>query len=678
MNTAGERHSDFAPEPLLEMLGSEVSRLALVDDFSFSEAVAISEGKFSLVYEQKLREMVFDEHPVTGNLFISSWLRKAMLRRLTAVFPRAPHELAELLLESNVGPEVCLAADMLPWLVAYRTSATVRATLAALAAYSPFEVHELLTVVRSTNAEGSLLSRLLVPYSETARAWLLALSEDKAKQSSPTKSLVRVDHWRPQWLDPTLVQGLQVLATGPDLSKRSVDRGFVGNGRLSPRLPLHLNLENGVEKAGPEATVVAGTTTWATSRAGDAESLDLAGFVYRPTATWVAPASDRRVHAPQISDSTRDLVKLIRTGRGRTVIIEKVSVDVGQRLLQRSASVGITDSAPVNDTLIVHLGSLPSSIGRNLPASFKAAEDERLVSGAGPTVSAYCEEISRLLRAISEQPDMDHLLPASEWSRLSRSIREPWRFISTARPFVNVSEVRVSWSERVTLERKFANLWPFTGASGYSMEFDGFWHGDDDFYSVNLASADGYRVESLEIRGTPRLVGPEMADSPASVKAHLGWSAATFRSVLLTAIVSASILAGIAASGVNGSLGQGVVFNYLIPLLLSVFSPIISLLLGDRDRGEDQRPTSFVKYRVALSRGIWVAIPVAVLVIALATAYPYGQARQTLSMVSLIAAAYLFLSAAVAVFARKIYPKTVSEAIHAGMRTVDEWRAKFS
>jgi hypothetical protein len=604
-----------------------------------------------------LFEMLLDEDPLTRRLSIPSWLRALLLKDLLKVHPAVAEDVAERLIDGFMGPDVTGVADLLSWLVAYRSRALIRASLAGLIACSPFEAIPVVGEIKRADAERPLISQLLEPYRRTARSWLEAYAAVRPD--------AEVERRRPrpdEWPSPLPWSGLEALT-----SHAVRIRGLAAadsSMRQSGRVPLKVKRPDLSQRPGSQGSIVAGEEIW-NSSALEVFHEDGANRALLPLSitALAAPGSDPR----ELTGSTRGLVSAVIEGRGRSMIVEQMTLDIGDQFVSREASIGVTRTVESDGLLFAHLGSLPSSIGRNLPATFRAVEGERLVAGVGPVISRYCDETSGLLRLAAEMSDAGDVPTASDWCRLSRSVREPWRFVSTGRAFVSLSEVRVAWRERARLTHRSRDLWPFNGSGGYYLQVEGFWHGEDDMYSVSVRALDGYRVEALEIESTPRRAGGAATDAHTAVGIHLSWSAGAYAMTVMVTLVTSLLLLIVSLSAADGSLVGGGALGNLLPWVISVLSPLVGVVFTQRRSEGEAAASPLSRYRMVVTRGVALAVIATVLVVATSSTEPYGEGQLVLAIIDGCMVAYLLAVTLLSTVRRSWYARSLGRHLERGL-----------
>jgi hypothetical protein len=561
----------FPADELLTLLGGSISRLVLLDTFSREQATRLSDGQFlddNLLFFIKL---AFAKNPVTEQFYLRPGLEEEILRQLTIVHPQVAADLADRMISTVIGSEVLDAQALVNWMLQHRWRSTVRAAIAGIATYSPFELIGSIAELEDRATVTPLLSDLMCPFSTTARRWRRALEQNN-ETSTDLRLLVALEHLSARTGESAV--SARRSRAGQDVALRN---GY---------LPVQAQIRPTRASSRRGINIMSNSHSSGTAVKNNGLS---AGLGLRSLTDGREKSGTRQL---SLSDSTRQLLQLVMTDRGPTQIIEATEIDFGAQLAQRTCTVSTSSSATVEGLLFVHLGSLPSSIGQSLPLTAQALGGDRLVSGAGPIVSRYLAEMTVAMSTLADEPDS--WLSASDWSRIDRSIREPWRFVHTSLSYVDLSAVEVSWSEQLHQRKSGVEIWPFEGAAGSSCIIEGFRHGDDDNYTAKVSFADSREISAIELDAVPRPRDARALERPSRLIIHSTWSRPSLLVLLgltLAAAIALFIMAGAAMVGQFLHIDYNVL-SFALSAFTTVTSPVVAYITAaslSSERGHGTR-----------------------------------------------------------------------------------------
>jgi hypothetical protein len=554
---------------LLEKAGSAVARMALLDEFSAGDAELLTEGRFRDDNVSVPVEILFIVDPVTGNYRSRPKLDRLVLGSLNELYPTAASELATRLVSRFIGPEGLSAGQLLDWMLRNRWHHLQRAAISALAAFSPYELAEVCQNIAS-RPRAAVERGLLAPYGTTAERWQRALRRGK---STTAAQYLRFDP-----LDA--LASLSQFSDSPDIGKVGKEsRGFrreVGSYR-DGYLPQAFELLSR-KSSGRLAHQIHSRPSgfpWASDTpetSGTVTSLD----------NDVDPIIKLIGDSTAVAESTRQLLSLVLQDRGPGMITETINISVGAGDCHRRASISVTESARVNGMLYSYLGALPGSVGSNLPLTVREVNGEKLIVGGGAVVSRYREEVSIALSRLQVSHEASPI-SASDWGRLERSLREPWRFISSSRDYIDLEVADAEWMEplRATIDSR--EVWPFRGASPRTILLEGFRSGEDDHYSAAARVVDGYRIRALELRSVPRSVGAPAIERPSRIRLYADWRPGNYGLLVAIVLVAATALASVASFANYISFSEYDVV-YVASLTASFSAPLIAVLASSAFR----------------------------------------------------------------------------------------------
>ncbi|WCN80920.1 hypothetical protein [Micromonospora sp. LH3U1] len=566
------------------MLGSPISRLLILEKFSPGEAHAYSGGRFTSEAFGPLTDIAFTRDPVSGDFYTRPELEPVLLSTLSDVYPSAAPELGELLITRQIGYEVLDSNDLLSWMLRNRGHPIARSSVAAAAAFTPREVEGIFHSLRHLNPGAYQVNMALSSYATAAKRWFDILKPAAASNKDSYGALIALmTYGYPQ------VKRRTPSAPAPGLSTSD---GFV---------PLAV-------QQGPKRSGSRNATTLVSQPETTGYFFGQRNLLARPALTNGQRETSEGYQSPffglpgvTLSESTVQLLKLVISDRGPSQVNETLELDVDSQLVRREAAIAISDTAMHEGVLFVYLGSLPSSIADALPISVSSLAGDRLIPGGGPVISRYRAEMTAALAKVARYAvDAGGILSASDWSRIDRSVREPWRFVSTSREYVDVSMVEVAWTEPLRPHTASRELWPFNGASKGSVPVEGFRNGSDDSYSVRISLSDMRSLKALELDSIPRPPRFPALTRPSRILAHVQWTTAAYLSLLTLVAVCAAALITLSLAMTNGGVSD---FDYstlsLVVSLASVTtSPFIAYLATVGHRKE----AGLLRYRSVLVR----------------------------------------------------------------------------
>lgn len=641
------KEESFPAEELLLILGASVSRLALLDSFTINEAVRLSDQQFVNEDSQFFIRMAFLQNPVTGRYSLRPEWEARLLDKLVLVHPQAATDMADRLISRVIGAEVLDSSLLLNWMLHYRWKSTVRAAVAGVAAYSPFEITGGLQELFADESGVSPLRGLVSPYSVTAGRWLHALTSAERGSVADFSMLRALEY-------ATSAEGS--LVNRKSLHLQLPSRLEFGDGYLPIRAQLHL------AKSSSRQGISIGSRSYP-AIGGDADADPFASGLRALTARRrTGPGGSTAEHDAsslrlEVSESSYELLHLVMAERGPTQITETINLDSSTQAAERVSSISTSSSALVEGILFVYLGALPSTIGNALPIAVRALDGDRLVSGAGSIVSTYLKEMTAALAEISD--DSNGGLSASDWARIDRSIREPWRFVQTARAYVDLSAIEVSWTEQVRSIGQKREAWPFQGMTGDTCILEGFRHGRDDNYTAKVSSVDSRVITAIELDTVPRPRDTRALERPSRLVVHSSWSTSSLVFLTLVVLASVASLFGLAAAAVSGRL-MNVNTDY-ISFTLSAFStivgPIVAYLAASSFSRKGTQVNGLVR-RVATVFLLWVAL-------AIGTVFSGSDiyAATSFAVLDLLAGTYLLCAAGFSITSRLRRSAHVSRSI---------------
>ncbi|WBB54344.1 hypothetical protein [Verrucosispora sp. WMMD573] len=630
-------NDDFPVEDFLIMLGSPISRLLLIERFSKGDASIYSDGRFTPEVYESLASIAFARDPISGDFYARPELEPLLLATLVRVYPSAAPELAERLITRQIGHEVLDSTDFISWMIRHRWHPLACASVAAAAAFAPHEVDGIIYGLRRGDHGTDRANLALTSYATAAQRWAAALEPPRNKTGYTYFTLNALINFERLPIERRF--------SPPRTPKFSETDGFV---------PLAI-------QQGPKRSGARNTTTLVTQPQTAGYVLNQRNPLARPALPngWSEAPRDYQVPIfglPEIalSESTLQLLQLVIAERGPSQVNERLELDVDSQLVHREAAIAISDTAASDHVLFVYLGSLPSSIADALPITVTSLAGDRLIPGGGPIISRYRAEMATALAQVT-----DHaigtgaggiVISASDWSRIDRSIREPWRFVSTSREYVDVSMVEVKWTEPLGPHTTSRELWPFNGASRGIVPIEGFRNGSDDSYSVKISLSDMRSLKVLELDSIPRPSSLPALTRPSRIRAYVQWSTAAYLSLFTFVTVCAAALIALSLTVATGGVSS---FDYstlsLIVSLTSVTtSPFIAYLATVGNRKE----SGLLRYRSALVRAAAVAGITLLSSAASLLSDSHYVAEYAAATVNLIVGGYLVLSAGLSIALR--------------------------
>jgi hypothetical protein len=352
-------------------------------------------------------------------------------------------------------------------------------------------------------------------------------------------------------------------------------------------------------------------------------------------------------------ESTEKILRLVTGDRGASQIIETMVVSIAEGVVYRKATVGLTSIAQIGDVTFAYLGALPTSIEDALPFSIKASGNPRLTLGHGPILSSYVDQITEMLSAAVEASlSGAPLVPVSEWSRIDRSLKEPWRFISSSQKYGDIPQVEIEWLESLNVPRQAWAPWPFNATISNEAKLQGFRHGDDDTYSLNVRFSGVSQCQAVTVRGALRPLEAPAVSRETSVSVNYAWEPNAFVGL---AVVSALLGGVLGASGVYSYLG-------LIPQLelqdlsigLSVVSTTVATIVAFQgNRFPERRTVPHHRSRKELygrvASLLILTLPLLLVVFGLGS----SDFRFPFSALAIVVGGYLIISSCVSVWRRK-------------------------
>lgn len=610
--------SGFPAEKLLDHLGPSVARLILLKRFSQGDAVRFSDGQFEDVRLTRYIDVVFVEDPVTNEITVRPELDELCLRAMGASRSRAPEELARLLITTLVGDEVLEADEFLRWMLRQRFDPLVQATVVGMAACAALEIAPTVeSLLSGSNLLPGIASTLL-PYVVPARRWELAAYPSSGEYAG--ERMVEVFSQLPSSLTARSrrARSVVVLSDGvlPQTFKLTRPR------RTQDTVQLALTPE-------PIAELPSSTHLVQLPGSGTGEN------------TLTSKVT--------LSESTIDLLRLVMSNRGPAQVTDRIHINVSRRTVERMASVSITDMTTIGDTAFIHLGTLPRSLGNALKRE-ALAEGEQLTWGGGPVVTRYLQEVTKLLTDLAARNPAAARISASDWYRVERSVREPWRFISTNRTYINLAVVELSWTTPLSDDdiARPREPWPFEGASMSRIIVEGFRCGSDDGYNVDVQCGDTSAIVSASIDSVTRSFDVPALERPSRIRTYLTWPVAVYLTVLAVVILCASVLLTVGFQGQRAAYLSYSDINITLSVASLVTGPVVAYLTASQFKKERNR----IPYlRQSVSAAGVVALTV-VLTFATLLAPRYMMLRDTLIIADLIAGCYLAIAVIFSLFSR--------------------------
>lgn len=621
------------PTEVLRRLGPEVAKLLLLQRFTRWDAREYSGDSFDDDRFQLGIGIAFVQDPLTDEYKVRPQLEKALLTELKDLYPHAAGELAEHLLARTVGSEVLDPTDLVRWMVRSRLQHRARVSVACLATFSPYEIEGVSRWLQDSD-RSLLLRRMLRPYAQTTLLWV-----DSVSRTTHDK--------RPR-------EFIEVLLAESDVRRSS---SAYPDGRLPvvhDRRVRGTPAEHGLAvQAKPE------------DLAQDDEGPDFVVKVRELTAVPADPIRGRRSRREaqhvRVSDSTFALIRLVMANRGPTQTAEKAQIDVGGRSAFREADIGVTTTASVDGRLFTYLGALPSS-ARLLPSlEIETIGGERLVPGGGPTISLFMREVKVVLLRAGVVDAPGPAVSASDWARLNRAVSEPWRFVSTAREYADMSLITVRWTEPLREWRSTTLPWPFNGAALSECSIEGFRHGTDDEYAMNLSCRDSFITETLEVDAVPRPREAPALERPTRVTAAVQWANRAYAIVLLVAVVVATACLVLGVLGVNGTIDDVGYSDTLVPLSLlsTIVTPAatyVAALASRRDSGPS-------RYRIVWSRVAGLLLIFLTSIVLSIVSSVEGTAVLLVAVFNLLVGLFLVAGAVLSGYSRYVRPREVLRRI---------------
>lgn len=610
--------TDFPADKLLDRLGPEVGRLVLLRRFSHSDAVRYSDGRFDDERLARYVDIVFVEDPVSEEYIVRPELDGVLLHAMEAARSTAPRELARLLITTQVGEEVLEPDELLRWMVRRRLDPLTQATVGGMAAFAAREIAPTIEMLLDTAEAGLTTSTALLPYTRPVRRWRIVTS------SHPDQ-----DVFTEQALDVFTNLG-RILEFRPRRMRSVI---FLADGVL----PEHFRMTRPV-------------------RARDTLQLEmkpmpmvaLGQSLQTPQLTSAGPGETLRSDVP-LSESTIQLFKLVMSDRGQASITDRIRIKVSEEQIERAASVSISDTTTIGDTAYVHLGTLPRSVGSALRREV-LVDGEPMTWGGGQVISLYVQEMTRLLADLAGRTLETTGISASDWYRVERSVREPWRFISTKRTYVHFGVAEVNWTSLLSDEGLVhgRDLWPFGGASLSRVVVEGFRFGSDDGYNVDVQCEDTNAIRSASIDSVTRPADIVALERPSRVRVYLAWPDAAYRTVMMVALFCALVLIAIGAQGKRGGLDYADI-NITLSVVSLVTGPVVAYLTASQfDRtGGGRLPYLKQTWRCAT-----MVILTAVLSLTTLLTAGSSDVRLVLAALDIAAGGYFALAVAVSIFLR--------------------------
>ncbi|MFJ5989320.1 hypothetical protein [Lentzea sp. NPDC092896] len=599
----------FPADKLLDRLGPEVARLVLLRRFSYSNAVKYSEGHFTDERLTPYIDIVFAEDPVSTEFVVRPELDEIILHAMEETRSRAPHELARLLIASEVGEEVLEPDELLRWMLRRRLDPLTQATVSGMAAYAAQEIAPTVETLLHTADLGPGTASALLAYAQPARRWqLVAPDRDHPQSTSTTRPLDVFAHLG-EFLDrrPRRVRSIIFMRDGLLPQRFDLARPV----RARDTLQLEM-------KPAPVINIIPSLQTPQLTSGGNSRDRTLTSDV-------------------QLSQSTIELLELVISDRGHAQVTDRIRIRIADQMVERTASVSISGTKTVDDTAYVHLGTLPRSAGSALRREV-TVDGETMTWGGGAVVSLYVQEMTRLLADLAGRAPETPGIPASDWYRVERSVREPWRFISTRRTYAHFGVAEVSWTSQLSSAglQEARDLWPFSGASMSRVVVEGFRFGNDDGYNVDVECEDTNAIASASIDSVTRPSNMVALERPSRVRVYLTWPARAFRVMVAVSLACAVLLIATGAQGRYGGVSYADI-NVTLSLASLVTGPAVAYLTAAQF-GRSARRIAYLKQ---IWRGAAVVIITAVLVLATSLSASSSEMRPVFALVDVGLGIYL-------------------------------------
>ncbi|WP_206790256.1 hypothetical protein [Amycolatopsis sp. MtRt-6] len=596
---------EFPAGKLLDRLGPTLARLILLKRFSPTEAIRYSNGQFNDTRFARYIEMVFTQDPLTDDFYVRPELDASLLDAIANRFPRVPQDLTHLLLTERVGLEVLEPEEFLSWIVRERLSTVSQATVAGMAIYGELEIAPALRALMNDTASRSSLATTLSTYALPARRWLAA---GRPRHSAGAAN---------------------VLANLPDSLA------------MRPRRRSDFMLDNGLE---PQRWDFVRPRRTRETVQLEMVPLPTAGLLGSSNSLQLpSPESDRFTAGVALSESTVKLLQLVMGDRGQTHITDRLQFDISRQMVERTASVSIAATAIVDDTAFVHLGAAPRSVGNALTRTV-TVDNEPLTWGGGAIINRYLQEMTILLTEQASRLSSGDALSASDWYRLERSVREPWRFLSTKRTFIHFGVAELSWTTKLKsdeLTRSF-DLWPFDGSSLNTVAAEGFRCGADDGYNVHVNCVDTSAIVSVSIDTVNRSPQIPALERPSRIRTFLVWPLAIYCIALLLTVVCGAILIATGISAEQASQLDNGDINVTLSILSLATGPVVAWLTAAQFNKHGSRVAYIRQYgRMGL-----VVIGTITLIVLTLIGSRHSIARELLSVVDIVVGVYLGVAAA--------------------------------